>query len=47
VEKDIQADQAALQELTALGYRATPITLIDGEAVVGFDQERLVKLLNL
>jgi len=30
-----------------LGFRATPVTLIDGEAVVGFDRERLQKLLGL
>ena len=30
-----------------LGYRATPVTLIDGEAVVGFDREKLKRLLTL
>jgi hypothetical protein len=30
-----------------LGFRATPVTLIDGEAVVGFDREKLQKLLGL
>jgi glutaredoxin 3 len=47
VVKDIRADQAALQELVKLGFRATPVTLIDGEAVVGFDREKLQKLLGL
>jgi hypothetical protein len=47
VEKNVQEDRAALQELIALGYRATPVTLIDGEAVVGFDQARIEKLLGL
>ena len=47
MEKNIQEDQAALKELIALGYRATPITIIDGETVVGFDQARIEKLLNL
>jgi glutaredoxin len=45
--KDIRADQAALQELVKLGFRATPVTLIDGEAVVGFDPEKLKKALGL
>jgi hypothetical protein len=27
--------------------RATPVTLIDGEAVVGFDRAKLEKLLGL
>ncbi|RPI07165.1 MAG: hypothetical protein EHM71_11220 [Zetaproteobacteria bacterium] len=30
-----------------LGFRATPVTLIDGEAVVGFDPEKLKKALGL
>jgi hypothetical protein len=47
VVKDIRADQAALQELVKLGFRATPVALIDGEAVVGFDREKLQKLLGL
>jgi hypothetical protein len=33
--------------LVKLGFRATPVTLIDGEAVVGFDREKLQKLLGL
>jgi hypothetical protein len=47
VEKNVQQDRAAFQELVDLGYRATPVTLIDGEAVVGFDQARIEKLLGL
>ena len=47
VVKDIRADQTALQELVRLGFRATPVTLIDGEAVVGFDPEKLQRLLGL
>jgi protein-disulfide isomerase len=45
--KDIRADQAALQELVKLGFRATPVAVIDGEAVVGFDVEKLKKLLAI
>jgi hypothetical protein len=36
-----------LQELLKLGFRATPVTLIDGEAVVGFDQQKLRTLLGI
>ena len=43
----MREDQAALKELLAMGYQSTPVTLIDGEAVVGFDQERIEKLLGL
>lgn len=30
-----------------MGYRSTPVTLIDGEAIVGFDQKRIGELLGL
>jgi hypothetical protein len=46
VVKDIRADRQALEELIKLGFRATPVTLIDGEAVVGFDPAKLEKLLG-
>jgi hypothetical protein len=46
VAKDIRADRQALEELIKLGFRATPVTLIDGEAVVGFDHAKLEKLLG-
>jgi hypothetical protein len=36
-----------LVELQSLGYRATPVTLIDGEVVVGFDRGKLERLLGL
>ncbi len=47
VEKDIRADKNTLNELIKLGFRATPVTVIDGEAVVGFDRAKLEKLLGL
>ncbi len=47
MDKNIREDPVALQELLALGYRSVPVTLIDGEAVVGFDQEKIEKLLGL
>lgn len=45
--KDIRADKGALDELVKMGYRATPVTLIDGEAVVGFDRGKIERLLGL
>jgi hypothetical protein len=36
-----------LQELIALGYQSTPVLLVDGEAIVGFDREKIEKLLGL
>jgi len=44
--RDISADMKALDELAALGYLATPVTVIDGEAVAGFNRKRLEALLQ-
>ncbi len=46
VEKDVSADDAALNELMEKGFSATPVTIIDGEPVVGFNREKLERLLN-
>jgi hypothetical protein len=40
-------DPDAMAELERLGFASTPVTIIDGEAVVGFDQKRLMALLDL
>ncbi len=45
--RDISQDETALAELEKLGYRTTPVTLVDGEAVIGFEPERLSALLGL
>jgi len=45
VERDIAEDETALAELEQLGVMTTPVTLVDGEVVVGFDRERLNALL--
>lgn len=45
-ERDITRDEQALDELSKLGYMTTPVTMIDGEVVVGFDEKRLVALLG-
>jgi glutaredoxin len=37
VEKDVRADPAALKELLEMGYSSTPIIVVDGQAIVGFD----------
>ncbi len=47
MDKNIREDQEAMQELRAMGYQSTPVTLIDGEAIVGFDQTKIEKLLGL
>ena len=45
-ERNIAADPAALAELEQLGYMTTPVRLVDGEVVVGFDRARLERLLG-
>lgn len=47
MDKNVRADQAALKELINMGYQSTPVTIIDGEAVVGFDQQKIEQLLGL
>jgi len=46
-DRNIAADETALQELEKLGYMTTPLTVIDGEVVVGFDVPKLQRLLQL
>ena len=45
-ERDITVDDLAIAELEQLGYMTTPVTVIDGEVVIGFDRERLEHLLG-
>ncbi len=45
-EKNVAKDPDAVNELKRLGFMTIPITLIDGEAVTGFDQQKLEQLLN-
>jgi len=47
VEKNVRSDKAALQELLAQGFQSTPVTIIDGKSVVGFDQQKISELLGL
>lgn len=46
MDRDLSTDEAALSELQKLGYMTTPVTVINGEVVVGFDVPRLEKLLD-
>jgi glutaredoxin len=47
MDRNIAADETALHELEKLGYMTTPVTVIDGEVVVGFDVPKLRSLLQL
>ena len=46
IERDVTQDEAAVSELERLGVMTTPVTVIDGEVVVGFDREKLTALLS-
>ena len=45
-ERDITVDDTAIAELEELGYMTTPVTVVEGEVVVGFNRERLDELLD-
>ncbi|MFR3072020.1 MAG: glutaredoxin family protein [Paeniclostridium sp.] len=46
IEYNISKDQEARKNLIQLGYMSVPVTLIDGEHVLGFDRIRIDQLLN-
>jgi len=43
----VRGDRAALKELFDMGYQSTPGTIIDGQAIVGFGQQKIEELLEL
>jgi glutaredoxin len=40
-ERDIAEDPGALTDLKKLGYMTTPVVVIDGSVIVGFDAEKI------
>lgn len=46
IDRNIATDEAALAELEKLGLMTTPVTVIDGAVVIGFDRARLEQLLG-
>ena len=40
-DRDITRDPTALGELKKLGYMTTPVIQINGNVIVGFDQEKI------
>jgi glutaredoxin len=40
-EHDIAQDAGALADLKKLGYMTTPVIVIDGSVIVGFDAEKI------
>ena len=47
MEKNVREDKAALKDLMDRGFQSTPVTIIDDESVIGFDQARIDALLGL
>jgi hypothetical protein len=46
VERPVDEDDTAYDELLALGYRTVPVTLVDTTAIIGFDAGALQKALS-
>lgn len=40
-ERDVTQDAGAVEELQRLGYMTTPVTVIDGTVIVGFDASKI------
>jgi len=45
-EKDIAVDRSALIDLKKLGYMTTPVIVIDGSVIVGFDADKIDQALQ-
>lgn len=46
VERDVSADETALADLQKLRHMTTPVTVADDEVIVGFDRDKLEKVLK-
>ena len=46
-ERNVADDESALKELKELGYMTTPVIVIDGSVIVGFNEPELMKALGL
>jgi len=46
-DRDISTDESAMADLEKLGVMTTPVTVIDGQTVVGYDVPRFKALLGL
>ncbi len=40
-ERDVTTDTAAVEELQRLGFMTTPVTVINGAVIVGFDMAKI------
>jgi len=47
VERNISTDRTAIDDLRRMGIMTLPFTMINGEAVRGFDQDKFDSLLGI
>jgi len=45
-ERDVSKEPDAINKLKKLGVMTTPVTLINGDMVIGFDEQKLEQLLG-
>ena len=45
-ERDIAQDPSALTDLKKLGYMTTPVIVVDGLVIVGFDADKIDQALQ-
>lgn len=45
-ERDVSKDVNAINDLKKLGVMTTPVTVINGETVIGFNKQKLEQLLS-
>lgn len=45
-EKNVSSDVAAREQLIGLGHRATPVTMIGDQRIVGYKPEQLAEALR-
>jgi glutaredoxin len=39
--RNVEDDESAYDELTSMGFRVVPVTLVNGHAIKGFDEPAL------
>lgn len=44
-DKNVREDAVALNELRKMGYNSVPVTIIDGQRILGFDKAAIEKAL--
>ncbi len=45
-ERDVSKDPEAIDELRRMGIMTTPVVIVDGEVIVGFNENKLNELIT-